>query len=42
MSILIPCEKDNCYTNIGQRCSDCKFTGKGKYEKEKKQNGKQL
>ena len=33
-----PCDKDYCYTNIGQRCSDCLFTGKGKYEA--KNNGK--
>lgn len=30
-----PCKTDYCYTNIGQRCSDCLFNKKGKFEGKK-------
>lgn len=33
-----PCEEDYCYNNMGQRCSDCIFTGKGKYEQKRFRN----
>lgn len=26
-----PCKIDLCYNNLGERCSDCLFIGKGKY-----------